>query len=286
MNPPANRSSLCGLQPLRGCSLVTRCELCLTPTRHRRSHLPSSASPPPVTAQVPTQQAPQSDGVTEDKKRSSTIHHQEHTFLRRCCWHQQLKMAPCLPDTVTAQMSLLWGLGGGTQETPAWASQRRQLGARETASGPPTWPGTALPGFLPARGLSPALLSAGDWTACLCHPRPRPASVLLSLFLSRHSSLQLPKSAALPAGHQPARASFRQPTAAGLPSAEPAVSTRSSHLTPARRILRAVRSPQNNDSASRAATSANHHCSTLAPREGKTESMQPPGEPFLLHCRV
>lgn len=104
------------------------------------------------------------------------------------------------------------------QEAPIWASQRGHLGARETvgtASSPPTWLGTALPAlpdFLPSRGLSPALLSAGDWTACLCHPCPsQPPYSCPCFFLPiSHLSLQLPESAASPARHQPAWASFRQ----------------------------------------------------------------------------
>lgn len=80
-------------------------------------------------------------------------------------------------------------------------------------------------------------------------PLPQPTSVLLSLFLSSNK-VTCPCSSPRVQHHQPGislpgpASGSATATAAELPSAELAVSTRSSHLTPARRMLRAVRSPQ------------------------------------------
>lgn len=119
-------------------------------------------------------------------------------------------------------------------------------------------------------------------------PLPQPTSVLLSLFLSSNKSLvpAAPRECSitswasaclgrlqavpLPLQQSCLLQSWLSPPAA--PTSHPPGGC--SELCRARRRQLSC------------ATSANHRCSTLAPREGKTKSMQPPGKPFLLHCRT
>lgn len=84
-------------------------------------------------------------------------------------------MAPCLPHTVTAQMGLLWGSTGGSHVglTERTAGGRKWSWGQEEPQAPPAAHPSgsaqllpALPGFLPAQGLSPALVSARAQTTC------------------------------------------------------------------------------------------------------------------------
>lgn len=211
-------------------------------------------------------------------------------------------MAPCLPHTVTAQMGLLWGSTGGshlglTEKTADSWGLKMVLGARGTAgtsSSPPTCSAQllpALPGFLPAQGLSPALLSTRAWTACpegvtLALSQPPYSCPFLFLLPVSHLFLQLPQELSV-TSRAPAR--LAQLQAVPLQRCSLLQSWLSPHAAPTSHppggcseLCRAQRLSR--------ATSSNyhhhHHRSTLAPRKSKTKSMQLPGKPFLLHCRL
>lgn len=151
----------------------------------------------------------------------------------------------------------------------------------------------ALPGFLPARDLSPALLSAGAWTTCpegvtLSLSQP-PYSYSCPFFLSSNKSL-VPAAPQEPSitSWAPARQAKLQAVPLQCCSllqswlSPPAAPT--SH--PPGGCSELCREPAAQLSC---ATSTNHHRSTLAPREGKTKSIHPPplGSPFssTVDCR-
>lgn len=168
-----------------------------------------------MTTQVPTGQAPQncdrSDGGQEEGVAPSITRNTHFPgsaagtdSLR---WHHA-----CF--TVTAQMRLLWGNAGssylgvtertfGGKRDCRDRQQPTHLARHSSASS------ARLPTFT---GSVPSPSQRRRLDGLPVSPLPQPTSVLLSLFLSSnsHLSLQLPESAASPARHQPARASFRQ----------------------------------------------------------------------------
>lgn len=195
-------------------------------------------------------------------------------------------MAPCLPDTVTAQMRLLWGSTGSSYLgfTERTAGGKRDCRDRQQPTPLARHSSARLP---TCRGsvLSPSQRRRLDGLPV--SPLPEPATILLSLFLSSNKSL-------VPAAPQEhsitcrASACLEQlqgvsAAAAGLPSAELAVSTRSSYLTPARRMLSAVQSPQNSVAPPPLTTAA----ARSPPEKAKPKACNPWGSPFssTVECR-
>lgn len=198
-------------------------------------------------------------------------------------WHHA-----CL--TVTAQMRLLWGSAGSSYLgfTERTSGGKRDCRDCQQPTHLARHSSAALPGFLPARGLSPALLSAGDWTACLCHPCPSQPPYSCPCFF-------LPIKSLVPAAPQECSITSRASACLGQLQAVPLPLQRSSLLQSWLSPPAAPTSHQPGGCSElcgahrrqlSCATSANHRCSTLAPREGKTKSMHSPGKPFLLHCRI
>lgn len=201
-------------------------------------------------------------------------------------------MALCRPHAVMAQMSLC----GGTQEAPTWASQREQLGAEDDLSGKRACKDLQQPTHLAQH--SSCQLCQASYLYRICPqpfsahepgpPAPRvsplPSASLrtlvlcLSFFLSSNKSF-VPASSPRAQYHQPGTSlpgpASGSATAALLPSAELAVSTRSSHLTPARRMLKAVQSQQHNDSVAPPPLTTTAAAAHSPPEKAKPKACNP-----------
>lgn len=187
-------------------------------------------------------------------------------FPSQCCWHQQLKMALCLPDTVPAHMRLLWGSTGSSHSgfrEDSWGQERLQ---GPPAAHPPGSARLCQASYLHGVCLQPFSAQETGRPACVTlAPASLRTLVLVSFFQQVTGPCSFPRTQhhqlgiCLPGPASDSAAAVRLPSA------------------PARRMLRAVQSSENNSVAPPPLTTT---AAYSPPEKAKPKACNPQGSPF------